>query len=128
MKKLPAYVPQGYIIRPMRSRLRIGSKLAKFIFRHKRWPWAITLVERVYASGYIIEWSQWHEWRHVQQWRWFGYVLFPLAYGIGALIGWLRGDVYWWNPFEVDACKYADRNAQRAVGEYPKWDYLLLKK
>ena len=44
-----------------------------------------------------------HEEAHVRQWRRWGYVLFPLAYLMGSLIGLVRGSAYRLNPFEVAA-------------------------
>lgn len=65
------------------------------------WVAAITLAEWVlvrapWASNRLLR----HEARHVRQWRWCGYVLFPLAY----LIGWVLGGFsYFNNWFERDA-------------------------
>ena len=65
------------------------------------WVAAITLAEWICirgpsASNRLLR----HEARHVRQWRWFGYVLFPVAY----LVGWaLAGFSYAGNWFERDA-------------------------
>lgn len=106
-----------YIIHPLRKRIHYNSRLAKLIIRSDD-LWALTLGEWVFCKrDEINEWAQWHEWRHVQQWRWFLYVGFPLAYGIGALIGWRRGDAYWRNPLEKDACRYASKHADPLPGQ-----------
>jgi hypothetical protein len=104
----------------------VNHWFANWYFRNKEYhPWAITLGERVLTTGFINEWAQWHEWRHVKQWRLCGYILFPLVYGLGAVIGMFRGHYYYKNPLEIDACKYADKMAYREKGHYPEWDYLL---
>jgi hypothetical protein len=76
-----------------------NSRIANLILS-KRFH-IITLAEWILVKGSTISArSLRHEKRHVKQWRWFGYVLFPPAY----LLAWiLCGFSYRRNWFEVDA-------------------------
>lgn len=73
---------------------------------------ALTLAEWIFVRGPTLSPALMrHEEAHVRQWRRWGYVLFPLAYLVGAGIGVVRGDAYRLNPFEIAA-----RRAESEMG------------
>lgn len=78
---------------------------------------AITLAEWVLTDRTTMDDLTFHhERRHIHQWRWCGYLLFPPIYfalmGYAALVAWIRGGGWYrYHPLEIDAWNYAERKA-----------------
>lgn len=92
---------------------------------------AIRLIKKRFVAITLFEWIltdrqpgglTWrtilHERRHVWQWRWHLYLLFPIAYGLLAIWAWWKtGNPHQDHPYERDARRYVDRRlSEQAQG------------